>query len=172
MIFWIAGLSGSGKTTIGRELVSILRNLAMPSVLLDGDELRGALHLHNYSEQGRFEVGQKYVRLAQIVAAQGLNVVIAAGGLSPQLHPWAREHTPRYRAILLDVPLAQVRIRDTKSLYSRASRGEIRNLAGFDTKIALPEEFDGVISWEPRDTPEITAKHALALWQRFYAEFS
>jgi adenylylsulfate kinase-like enzyme len=39
-VFWITGLSGAGKTTLGRELSSRLRAAGRPVTFLDGDALR------------------------------------------------------------------------------------------------------------------------------------
>lgn len=170
MITWIAGLSGSGKSTVGRALVDRLDQIGVQAVLLDGDELRGALDLNDYSEAGRLNAGMKYAKLGELLAAQGWNVIISAGGLSPGLHPWARGQIHGYYAILLDVPLSEVRTRDTKTLYRRAASGEVRDLAGVDTRVASPEEYDGVIAWNAGDSIASTAAQAFALWQRFSGE--
>jgi adenylylsulfate kinase-like enzyme len=42
-VFWITGLSSSGKTTIGQKLWSRLREAGRPAIFLDGDELRQAI---------------------------------------------------------------------------------------------------------------------------------
>jgi adenylylsulfate kinase-like enzyme len=42
-VFWITGLSGAGKTTVGRELWNCLRAGGRPVIFLDGDALRAAI---------------------------------------------------------------------------------------------------------------------------------
>ena len=40
MIIWLIGLSGSGKTTIGKELYAIHKEEYKNTIFLDGDILR------------------------------------------------------------------------------------------------------------------------------------
>jgi len=170
-VFWIAGLSGAGKTTIGLALVSRIRRSGGSALLLDGDDMRRALEFRGYSERSRLAVGRRYVRLAGVLASQGLDVVIAAGGLSPGLHPWAREMLIGYRAILLQVSLREVQRRDTKSLYAKFARGEISDLAGVDTKIAGDDEFDVIVPWTAQTNVEDSAHAVFEIWQGFKGDF-
>ena len=43
MVVWLVGLSGAGKSTIGRELYSKWKLLSPNTVLIDGDEIRDLL---------------------------------------------------------------------------------------------------------------------------------
>ena len=40
MIIWLIGISGAGKTTIGRRLAAHFNTLGVKNYLLDGDEVR------------------------------------------------------------------------------------------------------------------------------------
>ena len=40
MIIWLIGISGAGKTTIGRKLEAHFNQLGIKNYLLDGDEVR------------------------------------------------------------------------------------------------------------------------------------
>ena len=40
MVIWLIGLSGSGKSTIGRHLVNHWQNIEKNTVIVDGDEVR------------------------------------------------------------------------------------------------------------------------------------
>ena len=40
MIIWLIGISGAGKTTIGRKLEAHFNELGVKNYLLDGDEVR------------------------------------------------------------------------------------------------------------------------------------
>ncbi len=46
-VYWITGLAGSGKTTIGNLLYKIIKSSKNDIVLLDGDKLR---ELYDYQK--------------------------------------------------------------------------------------------------------------------------
>ena len=76
-VFWITGLSGAGKTTVGRELRSRLRAAGRPVVFLDGDALRDAIAEdleHNAGDRRRSASARVASRL---LAGQGTDVAPA-----------------------------------------------------------------------------------------------
>ena len=76
-VVWITGLSGSGKSTVAQELWMLLKNNGVPSILLDGDELRNVFgEQDNYEIQQRLKISKKYSRLCKLLSEQGFNVVI------------------------------------------------------------------------------------------------
>ena len=51
---WFTGLSGAGKTTLGKEVAKIMRWNNNPSVLLDGDIMRKSIYEDlGYSKEDR-----------------------------------------------------------------------------------------------------------------------
>lgn len=154
-VFWITGLSGAGKTTLCRQLVAHLRRQRHPVVMLDGDELReamGATAAHSRGE--RLQLAMRYAHLCRMIAAQGVDVAIATISLFREVHDWNRENLPGYVEIFMDVPLAELARRDPKQIYSRASRGEIKDVAGIDFAVDEPQAPDVRIKWEPGLTAE------------------
>ena len=52
-LYWVTGLSGAGKTTVGTMLYEYIRARKDAVVLLDGDMLRAVAENHNYTDGGR-----------------------------------------------------------------------------------------------------------------------
>jgi adenylylsulfate kinase-like enzyme/phosphohistidine swiveling domain-containing protein len=145
-VFWITGLSGAGKTTLGGELWRRLRAAGRQVTLLDGDELRGAIAEDlGYSAGHRLESAMRNARLCRLLAGQGVDVVCATISLFHSVQRWNRENIPGYREIYLQVPIDELRRRNGKGIYAGAQHGEVRDVVGLDVPAETPEAPDLVL---------------------------
>jgi len=149
MVIWITGLSGAGKTTIGRHVHAMLKDKAPNTVLVDGDEIRRVFGWHQdenyFTLDGRRRVAERIAELCGWLDRQGINVVCCTISLFGFLHERNRKTFSRYFEVFVDVPLETLFRRDVKSLYAGARRGEIRNVIGVDLPFAPPLNPDLVI---------------------------
>jgi cytidine diphosphoramidate kinase len=145
-VFWITGLSGAGKTTLGRELTSRLRAAGHPVTFLDGDALRSVIAEDlGHSAEDRRRSAMRNARLCRLLAEQGVDVVCATISLFHEVQRWNRENIPGYREIYLRVPIDELRRRDSKGIYAGAQRGDARNVVGLDLPAEAPEAPDIVL---------------------------
>ena len=147
-VYWITGLSGAGKTTLCRELTTHLRTQGRPVVMLDGDELREAMGATNaHTREERRQLAMRYAHLCHMIAVQGVDVAIATISLFRDVHEWNRANMPGYVEIYLHVPLDELKRRDSKQIYTRAERGELKDVAGLDFAVDEPYAPDVRIDW-------------------------
>jgi cytidine diphosphoramidate kinase len=139
-VYWITGLSGAGKTTLARAVVTELRARGRFAVLLDGDELRAILgrETGGFDPASRSELAHVYARLARALAAQGADAVCATISMFRAVRDWNRANNPAYVEIYLDVPLDERARRDPKGLYARGDGA----MAGLDSAAETPETPD------------------------------
>jgi glutamine kinase len=145
-VFWITGLSGAGKTTLGREVWARLRAAGRPATFLDGDTLRGVIAEdlgHNADDRRRSAM--RNARLCRLLAEQGVDVVCATISLFHEVQRWNRENIPGYREIYLRVPLEELQSRDSKGIYATSQRGDTSNVVGIDVPAEAPEAPDLIL---------------------------
>ena len=152
-VIWITGLSGAGKTLTANKLASRLRRSGESIIVLDGDELRqvfGADYINdkNHGRSGRLALAYKYSKLCELIAAQGVTIIIATISLFKEIHAWNRANLPNYYEIYLKISIEELRRRDPKGIYRRFYAGEINNVAGLDLPIDEPIKPDFVVNSE------------------------
>ena len=145
-VFWITGLSGAGKTTIGERLWRRLRAAGRSAVFLDGDRLRSTIAEDlSHPIEDRRRSAMRNGRLCQLLAEQGIDVVCATISMFHEVQRWNRTHIPGYFEIYLRVPMPEIERRDPKGIYTRARNGEARNVVGIDIAAEVPEAPNLVI---------------------------
>jgi glutamine kinase len=145
-VFWITGLSGAGKTTLGRELSDRLRAAGRSATFLDGDALRASIAEDlGYSEGERRRAAMRNARLCRLLAGQGTDVVCSTISLFHEVQRWNRKNIPGYREIYLRVPIEELRRRDSKGIYAETQRGRAGEVVGLDVPAEAPEAPDLVL---------------------------
>jgi bifunctional enzyme CysN/CysC len=148
-VLWLTGLSGSGKSTIGRQLERTLFEAGYQTMLLDGDQLRHGISGDlGFDEADRRENIRRAAEVARLFYEQGSIVICTF------VSPFAadRERARKvigndgFFEIFVDCDIDECRRRDPKGLYARADRGEIPNFTGVSS------------AYEPPAKPEITLK--------------
>src|SRR6266568_172186 len=144
-LIWITGYSGAGKTTIARITSENLKAKGVPTVLLDGDDLRSIFgERFGHALDDRRQLAHIYSRLCQKIAACGVTVVIATIVMFESARQENRASNERYLEVYLDVPLAVRAERDPKGLY-RAATSRPTNTVGFSSDFEEPVSPDLVI---------------------------
>jgi len=140
LVVWFTGLPSSGKTTLARETLRILRADGEPCCLLDGDEVRECLYPPlGYGPDSRTDFYKTLASLAAMLSRQGLAVLVAATAHRRADREWARGLArERFVEIFVDTPLDVCEERDAKGLYERARAGEIQHFPGIHEEYEPP----------------------------------
>jgi bifunctional enzyme CysN/CysC len=141
-VLWLTGLSGSGKTTIAKELVRVLYSEGKHAVLLDGDNVRHALCGDlGFSKEDRKENIRRIAEVAKIFYEQGNIVVCALISPFKEDRDFVRSLIPQRDFVEVYVRCgANVCIqRDPKGLYKKAIKGEIAEFTGISSPYEEPE---------------------------------
>ena len=138
---WLTGLSGSGKSTIANLLEKRLHAQGLATYLLDGDNLRHGLNRDlGFTEADRVENIRRVAEVARLMVDAGL--VVIASFISPYRadRQMARSlfAAGEFIEVFVDTPLEDCEQRDTKGLYAKARRGELKNFTGVDSPYEPP----------------------------------
>ncbi len=138
-VYWITGLSGAGKTTIGKLFFRRLKSEKKAVIFLDGDELRNVFGNDlGYSREERMQCAMRYSKLCQLLSGQGHDVVICTISMFDAIRRWNRLNIPNYKEIYIKSPMEILEQRNQKGLYS----GGISYVVGIDLKLELPKNPD------------------------------
>lgn len=143
ILYWITGLSGSGKTTIGNRLYYELKQKEENVVLLDGDVLKSIIGEDlGYTESDRRKRAGKYARICKMLTDQGIIVICCTIAMYEEVREWNRKNNKSYVEVFLDVPMEVLIERDQKGMYSQYKDGKINNVAGMDVQVEFPRNSD------------------------------
>lgn len=147
IVYWITGLSGAGKTTIGNRLYYELKQEKDNVVLLDGDILKRIVGDElGYSEKDRRTRAFRYAKICKMLADQGIIVICCTIAMYDEVREWNRKKNKAYVEVFLDVPMEVLIERNQKGLYSQYREGEITNVAGIDVQVEFPRTPDLIIN--------------------------
>lgn len=147
MVVWIIGLSGSGKTVIGKQLTRKIREIGRPAVFMDGDIFRDIMGNDlGHSIDDRKRNADRICKFCDYFDKQGIDVIFAILSIFHESQEWNRENIKDYFEIYLEVSTDTVKRRDSKGLYNKALRGEINNVVGIDILFKPPKNPDLIIN--------------------------
>tara|TARA_B110000438_G_C15768578_1_gene630781 strand:+ start:79 stop:690 length:612 start_codon:yes stop_codon:yes gene_type:complete len=140
--FWLTGLSGSGKTTIGALLEKKLINEKIITTLLDGDNIRTGINNNlSFSDSDRVENIRRISEISKLFNACGIvsiNCFVSPFKASrEQAKTIIGENS--FFEIYIDTPLNECEKRDVKGLYQKARAGKIKDFTGISSPYEEPE---------------------------------
>ncbi len=161
-VYWITGLSGAGKTTIGKLLYEHIRTKKKNVVFLDGDILRQVFgnDLGHSLEERRISA-RRNANLCALLSSQGMDVVCCTISMFQSIRDWNRSNITNYCEIYLQVPLDVLRRRNQKSLYSNLEEGRVKNVCGLDIAAEEPKNPDILIINDGSCSPEYVVKEII-----------
>lgn len=150
-VYWLTGLSGAGKTTIGRLWRDELHRSGETVVFLDGDEMRSVFGVGlGFSGADRRKLAESYGRLCALLSNQGVTVVCCTISMFHSVRAWNRSNIPGYYEVYIQASMDTLRQRDQKGLYSRNAD----NVAGVGLQVELPDTADLILDNNGARTPE------------------
>ena len=135
IVFWITGLSGSGKTNLGKKIKKTIITNYGPTILFSGDDIRRIISYKKYSPSDRLKVCTLYSKLCQFISDQGINVIFCTVCLLNKIQNDNKKNIKNYIEIFIKSPINKVKKFSNKKIYKKKY---IRNVYGLDIKPQYP----------------------------------
>ncbi len=140
-VFWLTGLSGSGKSTIAKGVERVLFNQGFFAQVIDGDNIRtGICNNLSFSIEDRRENIRRIAEVAKLYNQSG--VITLCSFISPtiEIRQMAKDiiGPENFHEVYINTSLEECENRDVKGLYKKARAGEIKGFTGIDSPYEAP----------------------------------
>lgn len=170
-VLWLTGYSGSGKSTIARNLEKKLFDAGCRTVLLDGDHVRhGLCGDLGFSEKDRSENIRRVGETARLFFENGSIVLCAF------ISPFERDRafvrslfpTNRFFEIYVRCDIEVCKSRDPHGLYRKALRGEIKDFTGISSPYEEPSNPEITLETDREPVEDVVEQLYRMLGKRKY----
>ncbi|HKH14461.1 MAG TPA: adenylyl-sulfate kinase, partial [Solirubrobacterales bacterium] len=160
LCFWLTGLSGSGKSTVGRLAAGQLRDRGHHVEVLDGDDVRQNLCAGlGFSREDRDVNVRRIAWVADLLSRNGVVTFVAAVSPYRATRDEARARMgERFVEVHVRASVDECERRDVKGLYERARAGEIQAFTGVSDPYEEPLAAELTLETESESPEESAAR--------------
>jgi adenylylsulfate kinase len=144
-VIWFSGLSGSGKSTLASALEKELYSRGILCKLLDGDNIRSGINNNlGFSEDDRTENVRRIAEVCKLFLQGGIITLSAFISPTEDIRNLAKSIIGEddFIEIFVNTPIDECERRDTKGLYKKAHKGEIKDFTGISAPFEAPASPD------------------------------
>ena len=142
-IIWLTGLSGSGKTTISKSLYKHFKKNKFKIYHIDGDNFRKKKYYEkSFTKKSITENNLLIINsIKKIMKKYDFIIVSVISPLKKTRIKAKKIFGSSYYEVFLNPSIKTLRLRDTKNLYSRADKGLIDNVIGYNSIISYEKSI-------------------------------
>jgi adenylylsulfate kinase len=158
ILFWITGLSGSGKTAIAKKIYKKISHLYGPTIEISGDDFRKIFRLNKYTKKARIEYLPKYLHFCKLITDQKINLIFNLIGMYNRARRWNRKNIDNYVEIYIKADIHKIIKLKRKATYLKNKK----NIVGLDIKPEFPKKPNIVIKNDFNKSTDKLAKELLS----------
>ena len=156
-MFWITGLSGSGKTSIAKKIHKKIIDNYGATILFSGDDIRKIFHIETYDKKNRKKLAKKYSKFCKNIVDQNINVIFATVSLFHEIQKLNKKNIHNYVEIYIKSEFKKISQLSNKIFY----RKKYNNVWGKKIIPEFPKRPDVVINNDFKINIDSLAKKAL-----------
>lgn len=174
---WVTGLPGSGKSTVAKTLLKLLKKRGIKAQILSSDLMRKAITPEpTYSIEERDMVYTAIVNMAKLLTQNKYNVIIDATGNLRRYRDQARNIIPRFIEAYVRCPLDIVIQREMKrkhyahapkGIYKKGMEKESQTVPGIGAPYEEPSEPEVTVDSDKVTSAQCAKKILEAITKKF-----
>ena len=141
IVFWITGLSGSGKTSIANKIKKDITKKYGPTIILNGDDIRNIFNLKKFDIKHRLKLALSYSKLCKSISDQKINIIFPTVSMFNKVRSYNRKNIKNYFEIYIKANIKKIIKERKKKIYYKSKI----NIVGLDIKPELPKKPDIIV---------------------------
>jgi adenylylsulfate kinase len=137
-LFWITGLSGSGKTSLAEKIYEFVKKNYGTTLILSGDNLRRLFNFNKFDKRSRLEYAFSYSKFCKQITDQNINIIFSTISMYHKIRSWNKKNIKNYIEIYIEADIQKLIKIKKKPFY----RKKIINIVGKDIEAELPKNPD------------------------------
>jgi adenylylsulfate kinase-like enzyme len=136
ILFWITGLSGSGKSTIANLIKDRIEKKYGPTIVMSGDDLRNITNFQKYEKKDRLEFSKIKLKFYKFVTDQKINLIFSTISLFESVRRENKRHILNYVEIFIKADVKTIIKNNKKKLYKKKKE----KIWGINIKAEFPKK--------------------------------
>ena len=140
-LLWITGLTGSGKTTLGKKIFEKIKANYPNTIFINGDDIRNIFSLEAYDIKSRLRITYKYHKLIIFLLSQNFNVIFATVSMFNKIRLLNKKKIKNYFEVYIKSDIKFLQSLNKKDVYN-----DNKLIWGIDIKPQFPRNSDYIIN--------------------------
>ncbi len=142
ILFFITGLSGSGKTSMSNMIKNRIEKRYGKTLLLTGEKIRDIYKFKGFTKKDRLKLGLQNIELIDMILKQKINVIYDAVALLKELRSKKRKKIKNYIEIFIKTDVKKIiKFNRKKKIYKNTKS----NIMGVHIIPDFPKKPDIII---------------------------
>ncbi len=142
ILFWITGLSGSGKTSLAKKIFKFIKKKYGTTIVISGDDIRKVFEFKKFDKNSRLKYAKSYSKFCKLITEQNINIIFSTVSLYNKVRSWNKKNIHNYLEIYIEADIKKLIEKKKKRFY----RTKLVNIVGKNIQAQFPKKPDIKIS--------------------------